>query len=116
MPFRFNAPYQITPLPNVRPVIVGFTLFEWFIFIYLSLFSYRSIIFNSHLFHLHPLFQGQNLSVKQGLVYWYIYTTLGRFLYLCSLSWSINISVIHYWHSHFHTVFSVILYTQYITR
>ena len=57
MPFGFNAPYRITPLPNIRPIIVGFTPFEWVFSIYLSLFSYRITIFNSHLFHLRPLFQ-----------------------------------------------------------
>jgi len=40
-------------------------------------FSYQIIIFNSHLFHLRPLFQEQNLSVKQDLIYWYMYMTLG---------------------------------------
>jgi hypothetical protein len=39
--FHFNAPYQISPLPNTRPVIVGFTLFEWFMSICLSLFHIR---------------------------------------------------------------------------
>lgn len=57
MPSGFNAPYQITPLPNIRPIIVGFTPFEWFVSIYLSLSSCRIIIFNSYLFHLRPPFQ-----------------------------------------------------------
>jgi hypothetical protein len=30
-PLCFNAPYQFTPLPNLRPVIFGLTLFGWFI-------------------------------------------------------------------------------------
>jgi hypothetical protein len=57
--FRFNAPYQCTPLLNFRPTIFGLTLFGGFISIYVSmsfLFPYGNIIFDLRPFHLGPTF------------------------------------------------------------
>jgi hypothetical protein len=39
--FCFSAPYQFTPLSNLRPLIFGLKLFGWFVSIYLFFFLWE---------------------------------------------------------------------------
>jgi len=49
-----NAPYHFTLLLKLRPMVFALTFFDWFISVYVSLFSYVSMIYD-----LRPPFSGK---------------------------------------------------------